>query len=254
MIEIKSQKEIDAMRVSGRLAAETLSLVRRTICEGMTTDDINKLVHDFTLSRSAIPAPLGYRGAGGTLPPFPKSCCTSINHVVCHGIPGKVKLRSGDLVNVDVTSIYDQFHGDTSATFLIGKVGKDAQRVTEVACKALQLGIEQVKPGARTGDVGAAIQEFVEGEGFSVVREFVGHGLGRKFHTAPQIFHHGTRGTGVRFQPGMTFTIEPMVNVGGPEIVIDKDEWTVYTADGSLSAQFEHTVLVTEAGYEILTK
>jgi len=254
VIEIKSQKEIDAMRVSGRLAAETLSLVRRTICEGMTTDDINTLVHDFTLSRSAIPAPLGYRGAGGTLPPFPKSCCTSINHVVCHGIPGKVKLKSGDLVNVDVTSIYDQFHGDTSATFLIGKVGKDAQRVTEVAERALQMGIEQVKPGARLGDIGATIQEFVEREGFSVVREFVGHGIGRKFHTPPQVFHHGTRGTGMRLQPGMTFTIEPMVCVGSSEIQIDSDEWTVRTVDGSLSAQWEHTILVTATGYEILTQ
>lgn len=253
MIEIKSQKEIDAMRVSGRLAAETLSLVKRTIHEGMTTDEINTLVHDFTLKRNAIPAPLGYRGGGGDLPPFPKSCCTSINEIVCHGIPGKVKLRSGDIVNVDVTSIYDQFHGDTSATFTIGKVEKDAQRVTEVAERALQLGIEQVKPGARLGDIGATIQEFVEREGFSVVREFVGHGIGRKFHTPPQVFHYGTRGTGMRLQPGMTFTIEPMVNVGSPDIIVDGDEWTVRTADGSLSAQFEHTVLVTDVGYEILT-
>ena len=241
------------MRVSGRLAAETLSLVRQKICEGMTTNDINTLVYDFTLAHNAVPAPLGYRGSAGNLPPFPKSCCTSVNNVVCHGIPGKYRLKSGDIVNVDVTSIYDGFHGDTSATFLIGKVEKTAQRVTEVAHRALQIGIEQVKPGARVGDVGAAIQEFVEGEGFSVVREFVGHGLGRKFHTAPSIFHFGTRGTGMRLQPGMTFTIEPMVNVGSADIVIDDDEWTVYTVDGSLSAQAEHSVLVTETGCEILT-
>lgn len=241
------------MRVSGRLAAETLSLVKRNICEGMTTDDINTLVHEFTLKCNAIPAPLGYRGSEGTFPPFPKSCCTSINEVVCHGIPGKTKLKSGDIINVDVTSIHAQFHGDTSATFTIGKVGKDAQRVTEVAKQALQLGIDQVKPGVRVGDIGAAIQEFVEREGFSVVREFVGHGIGRKFHTEPQIFHHGTRGLGIRLQPGMTFTIEPMVCVGKSDVTVDDDEWTVRTADGSLSAQWEHTILVTETGYEILT-
>jgi methionyl aminopeptidase len=254
MIEIKSKEEIEKMRVSGRLAAETLSLVRKQIKAGMTTDEINTLVHEFTLKSGAIPAPLNYRGARGDLPPFPKSCCTSVNNVVCHGIPSSRRLRDGDIVNVDVTCILDGFHGDTSATFVIGTASKEAQRVTEVAERALQLGIEEVKPGERIGNIGAAIQEYVEREGFSVVRDFVGHGIGRKFHTSPQIFHHGTRGTGIRMQPGMIFTIEPMVNVGVPDVFIDsEDEWTVYTADGQISAQFEHTILVTETGYEILT-
>lgn len=254
MIEIKSQKEIEMMRVSGRIAAETLSLVRNKICAGMTTDEINTLVHEFIRNKGGTSAPLGYRGANGDLPPFPKSCCTSVNEVVCHGIPGKRKLKDGDIINVDITSIVDGFHGDTSATFIIGSASKEAQKVTEVAEKALQLGIEQVKPGNRIGDIGAAIQAYVESQELSVVRDFVGHGIGRKFHSPPQIFHHGIRGTGIRMQPGMTFTIEPMVNAGLPDVMIDPtDHWTVYTADGSVSAQFEHTILVTETGYEILT-
>lgn len=255
MIEIKTQKEIESMRVSGRLAAETLSLVASEIRAGMSTNDINDMVHSFTVKKGAIPAPLGYRGSDGSMPPFPKSVCTSINDVVCHGIPSNTKLKEGDIVNVDVTSIYDGFHGDTSATFVIGQASEDALRLVEVARKALALGIEQVKPGNRTGDIGNAIQQFVEVQGFSVVREYVGHGIGRKFHTAPQIYHFGSRGQGPRLVPGMTFTIEPMVNAGSREVFThDHDPWTVYTSDGALSSQFEHTILVTEVGCEVLTQ
>lgn len=254
LIEIKNQEEIEMMRVSCRLAAETLIYVGQRIREGMTTQEIDDLVRNFSSKRGAICAPLGYRGSDGTLPPFPKNCCTSINNVVCHGIPGKQKLKNGDIINVDVISILNGFHGDTSATFVIGNASKEAQHVTEVARLALQIGIGQVKPGGRIGDIGAAIQAYVESEGLSVVRDFVGHGIGRKFHSDPQIPHCGIRGTGTRLQPGMIFTIEPIINVGAPDIFISEDEWTAFTVDGSLSAQFEHTLLVTETGCEILTK
>ncbi len=246
--DIKSMKEIEAMRVAGRLAAETLLVVGEHLRVGMTTDEINAIVHEDTLKRGARPAPLNYRG-------FPKSVCTSINHVVCHGIPDKTALKSGDIINVDVTSIYEGFHGDTSATFYIGKPSAEALRVVEVARRALHLGIDQVREGARLGDIGAAIQEYVEAQGCSVVRDFVGHGIGRRFHEDPQVKHYGRRGSGERLKAGMIFTIEPMVNLGGFEVIVDPDDkWTVTTADGSLSAQFEHTCLVTKQGVEILTK
>ncbi len=246
--DIKSMKEIEAMRVAGRLAAETLLVVGEHLRVGMTTDEINSLVHEDTIQRGARPAPLNYRG-------FPKSVCTSINHVVCHGIPDKTALKSGDIINVDVTTIYEGFHGDTSATFYIGKPSSDALRVVEVARRALDLGIAQVREGARLGDIGAAIQEYVEAEGCSVVRDFVGHGIGRRFHEDPQVKHYGRRGTGERLKAGMIFTIEPMVNLGGFEVFVDpNDKWTVTTADGSLSAQFEHTCLVTKQGVDVLTK
>ena len=235
------------MRLACRLAAETLIVVGEKLRPGMTTLEIDQIVHDDTLRRGAYPAPLNYRG-------FPKSVCTSVNDVVCHGIPGDETLRAGDIVNVDVTSIYDGFHGDTSATFYIGAPSSDARRAVETARRALDLGIQEVREGARLGDIGAVIQEYVEGEGCSVVRDFVGHGIGRKFHDAPQVKHYGKRGTGDRVRAGMTFTIEPMVNLGGWEVEVDpNDKWTVRTADGSLSAQFEHTVLVTRDGCEILT-
>jgi methionyl aminopeptidase len=247
-VDIKSPKEIEAMRVACRLAAETLSLVGEKLRPGMTTREIDEIVHEDTLKRGAFPAPLNYRG-------FPKSVCTSVNDVVCHGIPGDETVRAGDIINVDVTSIYQGFHGDTSATFYIGTPSSEARHVVETARKALELGIREVKEGARLGDIGAAIQEFVESEGCSVVRDFVGHGIGRKFHEAPQVKHYGKRGTGERLKAGMIFTIEPMVNVGGWEVVVDPtDKWTVRTADGSLSAQFEHTCLVTKHGVEVLTK
>ena len=246
-VDIKSPKEIEAMRVVCNLATETLLLVGEKIRAGMTTLDIDRLVHEHTLSQGATPAPLHYRG-------FPKSVCTSVNEVVCHGIPDGYVLRGGDIVNVDVTHVYQGFHGDTSATFYIGTPSTDARHVVEVARRALDIGVEQVRDGARLGDIGGAIQEYVEAQGCSVVKDFVGHGIGRKFHDAPQVKHYGKRGTGERLRAGMTFTIEPMVNLGGWEVKVDPDDkWTVRTVDGSLSAQFEHTVLVTRTGCEVLT-
>lgn len=252
-VEIKTPREIEAMRTVGRLAAESLSLVGSVIRPGVTTEEINKFVHQDTLKKGARPAPLNYRGGGGG-PPFPKSVCTSVNEVVCHGIPGNYTLKEGDIINVDVTHLYKGFHGDTSATFYVGRKLEDgAKRVTEVARRCLQLGIDQVRPGGRLGDIGAAIQEFAEKQGCAVVRDFVGHGIGRRFHDEPKVSHYGQRGTGIRFRPGMTFTIEPMINLGSYEVEVLEDEWTAVTADGSLSAQFEHTVLVTESGVEVLT-
>jgi len=236
------------MRAACRMAAETLLVVGDKLRAGMTTEEINTLVHEDTLRRGGFPAPLNYRG-------YPKSVCTSINDVVCHGIPGPEVLRDGDIVNVDVTTIYGGFHGDTSATFYIGTPSREARHVVETARRALDLGIAEVREGARLGDVGAAIQQFVEAEGCSVVRDYVGHGIGRKFHEDPQVKHYGRRGSGDRLKAGMIFTIEPMVNTGGFEVHSDPvDKWTVRTVDGSLSAQFEHTCLVTKGGVEILTK
>lgn len=252
-VEIKSAREINAMREVGRLAAETLSLVGSLIQPGITTEEINTFVHQDTLKKGARPAPLNYRGTGGG-PPFPKSVCTSVNEVVCHGIPGSYVLKDGDIVNVDVTHIFNGFHGDTSATFYVGRRLSDAaKRVTEVARRGLDLGIQQVRPGGRLGDIGAAIQEFAEKHGCSVVRDFVGHGIGRRFHDEPKVSHYGQWGKGLRLKPGMTFTIEPMINEGSWEVELLDDEWTALTADGKLSAQFEHTVLVTDSGVEILT-
>ncbi len=251
-VEIKNAQEIEAMREVGRMAGDTLIRVGPMIRPGITTDEINEFVHADTLRRGARPAPLNYRGAGGG-PPFPKSVCTSVNDVVCHGIPGSRVLQEGDIVNVDVTHIYKGFHGDTSATFYVGKPSADAMKVTEVARRSLALGIAEVRPGARLGDIGAAIQEFAEGHGCSVVRDFVGHGIGRKFHEEPKVEHYGRRGSGKRLKPGMIFTIEPMINVGSWQVRILDDEWTAVTVDGSLSAQFEHTILVTETGHELMT-
>lgn len=246
-VDIKSPKEIEMMRTVCRLAAETLLVVGDKIRAGMTTEDVDRLVHEDTIRLGARPAPLNYKG-------FPKSVCTSVNDVVCHGIPDRTTLKNGDIVNVDVTHVYQGFFGDTSATFYVGTPSPPARHVVEVARRALDVGIAQVRDGARLGDVGAAIQEYVEGEGCSVVRDFVGHGIGRKFHEAPQVKHYGKRGTGDRVRSGMTFTIEPMVNSGGWEVEVDPvDKWTVRTIDGSLSAQFEHTLLVTREGCEILT-
>lgn len=245
-VEIKTPREIELMREAGRLAAETLSAVAEIIRPGITTEEINEFVHHDTLRRGARPAPLNYKG-------FPKSVCTSVNEVVCHGIPGPLTLREGDIINVDVTHIFKGYHGDTSATFYVGTPSADAKRVTEVARKSLELGVAQVKPGGRLGDIGAAIQEYAEGQGCSVVRDFVGHGIGRTFHDEPKVSHVGEWGRGLRFKPGMTFTIEPMINIGSWEVRILDDDWTAVTADGSLSAQFEHTVLVTPDGVEILT-
>jgi methionyl aminopeptidase len=247
-VEIKNTREIDALRVASEMAADTLVLVGERIRAGMTTEEINTFVHEDTLRRGAYPAPLNYHG-------YPKSVCTSVNDVVCHGIPGPRVLKDGDIVNVDVTTKYNGFFGDTSATFYIGTPSPEARLVVESARKALELGIAEVKEGARLGDIGAAIQEYVEAQGCSVVRDFVGHGIGRKFHEPPQVKHYGKRGTGERLKVGMVFTIEPMVNAGRFEVDVDPDDkWTVTTADGSLSAQFEHTIVVTRNGCEVLTK
>ncbi|HEX4355359.1 MAG TPA: type I methionyl aminopeptidase [Polyangiales bacterium] len=248
-IEIMTPSMLDRMRDACRLAADTLVMVGPHIKPGITTEDINTLVHDYTLKHGAWPSPLNYNG-------FPKSVCTSVNEVVCHGIPGKRVLHDGDIVNVDVTSYLpakNGFHGDTSATFYVGTPSDAAKRVTEIARRSLELGIAEVKEGARIGDIGAAIQAFAEAQGCSVVRDYVGHGIGREFHTAPQVPHCGTRGTGKRLKAGMVFTIEPMVNIGHYACELLDDDWTVITADGSLSAQFEHTLVVTKTGCEVLT-
>ena len=247
-IDIKSPKEVEAMKAACQMAADTLLLVGEKLRVGMSTEDINTLVHEDTLKKGGRPAPLNYRG-------FPKSVCTSINQVVCHGIPGVQVLKDGDIINVDITTIYGGYYGDTSATFYIGTPSPEARKVVEVARKSLELGIAQVKDGARLGDIGAAIQEYAEKNGCSVVRDFVGHGIGRVFHTDPQVPHYGKRGAGLRMKAGMIFTIEPMINLGTWEVDVDSaDKWTVRTKDRRLSAQFEHTILVTKAGCEVLTK
>ena len=246
-VSVKTFKEVEAMRVVGQMAADTLLAVGEMIKPGITTEDINKFVHDDTVRRGGWPAPLNYHG-------FPKSVCTSVNDVVCHGIPGKRVLEPGDIINVDVTTIYKGFFGDTSATFYVGKPSAEAKHVTEVSRRSLELAITEVREGARLGDIGAAIQTFAEKEGCSVVRAFVGHGIGRQFHEAPQVSHVGRRGQGMRLRAGMCFTIEPMINVGGHEVEVLDDKWTAVTADRSLSAQFEHTVVVTKTGCEVLTR
>lgn len=246
-VTIKTLKEVEALRVASQMAAETLLAVGEMIRAGLTTEDLNTFVHQDTLKRGGFPAPLNYHG-------FPKSVCTSVNEVVCHGIPGSRVLEPGDIVNVDVTTIFNGFFGDTSATFYIGTPSPEARHVTEVSRRSLELGIAEVRDGARLGDIGAAIQEFAEAEGCSVVRAFVGHGIGRKFHEPPQVSHVGKRNDGMRLKAGMCFTIEPMINIGGPDVEVLSDKWTAITADRSLSAQFEHALVVTRTGCEVLTR
>jgi methionyl aminopeptidase len=239
--------DADKMRAAGHFAAELLDLVEREIRAGMTTADIDRLVDEATRARGAISAPYRYHG-------FPAHCCTSINDVVCHGIPDPQRvLRDGDIINVDVTPIIDGFHGDASRTFLIGEVSPIARKLVQDTYRSLWRGISAVRPGATTGDIGHAIQSFVEPRGYAVVRQFSGHGIGRLFHTAPAILHYGKPGAGDRLAVGMTFTIEPMINLGDWRCQVLRDGWTAVTVDGSLSAQFEHTLLVTEAGVEVLT-
>ena len=248
-ITIHTAADFEAMRRAGRLAAETLDYITPYVTAGKTTEDLDRLCHDYIVAHDAVPAPLNYRG-------FPKSICTSVNHVVCHGIPGPQALKDGDIVNVDVTCTLpaeNGYFGDTSVTFYVGEPSPQAIHVTEVARQALEIGIATVKPGARLGDVGYAIQSFVEANGCSVVRDFTGHGIGRQFHTEPTVLHYGRPGTGVKIKRGMIFTIEPMVNLGSFETKILDDDWTAVTQDGSLSAQFEHTLLVTRSGVEVLT-
>lgn len=248
MIKLKSDREIDEMKKAGALAFELLDLAEKHIKPGVSTKEINDIIHDFTLSRGATSAPLGYKG-------FPEACCTSVNEVVCHGIPNKKqKLRSGDIINVDVTPIVGGYHGDTSRTFYVGEPTKIAKDLVECAKDSLDLAIEIVRDGCRIGDIGAVIQEFAEGKGFSVVREFVGHGIGKVFHEEPQIPHYGVKGRGPRLTKGMTFTIEPMINEGTWKTKMLKDGWTAVTQDGKLSAQFEHTIAIRSDGtVDILT-
>ena len=246
MVQLKTDAEIEAMRPACQAAADTLVMIEEYIKPGITTDKINQIVHDYTIERGGIPAPLNYHG-------FPKSVCTSVNHVVCHGIPDNKKLKDGDIINVDVTTIIDGWHGDTSKTFYVGKPKVRAQKLVEVAREALQLGIDVVKPGATLGDIGHVIQTFVEKNRFTVVREYCGHGIGRVFHEEPQIVHFGKPGEGLEIKEGMVFTIEPMVNAGKHPVKVLNDDWTVVTRDRSLSAQFEHTMVVRKDGAEILT-
>jgi methionyl aminopeptidase len=246
-VTIKTPEEQDKMRIAGRLAADVLDMIGDYVKPGITTSEINDICHKhITEVQDAIPAPLNYRG-------FPKSVCTSVNHVVCHGIPGDRRLKKGDAVNIDVTVIKDGFHGDTSRMFFAGKPGVQAQRLSDVAFESMWLGIRELAPGKRLGDVGAAIQKFVEQNRFSVVREYCGHGIGRSFHEDPQVLHYGTPNTGMELRPGMTLTVEPMVNAGKRQVKLLPDGWTVVTKDHSLSAQWEHTVLITDTGYEVLT-
>ena len=246
-VTIKTADEQDKMRVAGRLAADVLDMIGDYVKPGVTTGELDRICHEYiTEVQGTVPAPLNYRG-------FPKSICTSVNHVVCHGIPGDRRLKAGDAVNIDVTVIKDGFHGDTSRMFFAGKPGIQAQRLAEVAFESMWLGIEQLAPGKHLGDVGAAVQHHIEKNRFSVVREYCGHGIGRVFHEDPQVLHYGTPGTGMELRAGMTLTVEPMVNAGKPAVKLLPDGWTVVTKDHSLSAQWEHTVLITETGHEVLT-
>ncbi len=246
-ITIKTADEIDKMRIAGRLAAEVLEMVAPHVRPGVTTDELDQLCHRHIVEvQHAIPAPLNYHG-------FPKSICTSVNHVVCHGIPGDRCLKNGDIINVDITVIKDGFHGDTSQMFVVGETSLKARRLVDTAYECLIVGIALVRPGARLGDIGAAIQTLAESRNFSVVREYCGHGIGRIFHEEPQVLHYGNAGTGVELQAGMTFTIEPMINAGKRHVKLLDDNWTVVTKDRGLSAQWEHTVLVTDTGHEVLT-
>jgi len=251
-ITLKTADEIAAMRVAGRLAAEVLDYIAPFVKPGVTTGELDTLCHRYMVdTQGTVPAPLNYAPPG--YPPFPKSICTSVNHQVCHGIPGDRVLRNGDIVNIDVTVIKDGFHGDTSRMFHVGEPSIQARRLCELTHACMWAGIRQVRPGATLGDIGHAIQTLAEGNGFSVVREFCGHGIGRNFHEEPQVVHYGRPGTGVRLEAGMTFTIEPMINAGKASIRQLADGWTIVTKDHSLSAQWEHTVLVTADGVEVLT-
>ena len=246
-IKLHGPEAFEAMRNAGRLAAETLDFITPMVTPGTMTEVLDKLCHDFIVERGAIPAPLNYRG-------FPKSICTSINHVVCHGIPGERKLAEGDILNIDVTVILDGWHGDTSRMFFVGKPSLKAQRLVEATHRAMMAGIETVRPGTRLGDIGHAIQSVAEAERFSVVRDFCGHGIGRIFHDAPSVLHFGKPETGPELREGMFFTIEPMINAGRWEVKVLDDGWTAVTRDRSLSAQFEHTIGVTADGFEIFTR
>ncbi len=246
-ITIKNEAEITKMRIAGKLAAEVLEMIEPFVIPGVTTNKLNQLCHDFIVNeQDSIPAPLNYRG-------FPKSICTSVNHTICHGIPNEKKLKKGDIVNIDITVIKDEYHGDTSKMFCVGEVTPFAKRLINITREALFLGIEQVKPGTTLGDIGHVIQKHAESNRYSVVREFCGHGIGKEFHEDPHVMHFGNPGEGEVLEAGMIITIEPMLNLGKRQMKILKDKWTAVTKDHSLSAQWEHTILVTPSGHEILT-
>src|SRR5512141_2893136 len=249
---IKTLEDIEKMRLAGRLASEVLDYITPFVKPGVTTGHLDKLCHDYMVQKQGtVPAPLNYAPPGHR--PYPKSVCTSVNHQVCHGVPGEKVLRAGDILNIDITVIKDGWHGDTSRMFCVGEPTVQARRLCETTYECMWMGITMVKPGAYLGDIGHAIQRHAETRGFSVVREFCGHGIGRRFHEEPQILHYGRPGQGLQIQEGMTFTIEPMINAGKRDIRQLADGWTIVTADHSLSAQWEHTVLVTADGYEVLT-
>ncbi len=245
-IQLKSQNDVEGIKKAGILVIETLDMVEKEIKPGITTDDINTLVHEFTLKNNAVPACLNYKG-------FPKSVCTSVNEVICHGIADDRVLEDGDVINVDVTSVLGRYFADANKSFFVGSPGPDAKKIVGVAGGSLKAALKMVKPGNRIGDIGWAIQDFAESRGCSVVREFVGHGVGLEFHEPPQVPHFGKKGEGIELVPGMVFTIEPMINLGTKNLHILDDNWTAVTLDKSLSAQFEQTVLVTDTGYESLT-
>ena len=248
----KTSEEIERMRVAGRLASEVLDFITPHVRAGISTGELNDLCHEYMVGvQKTVPAPLNYAPPG--YKPFPKSICTSVNHQVCHGVPGDRMLKSGDILNIDVTVIKDGYHGDCSRMFYVGEPSIQARRLVEVTHECMWLGIEQVKPGARLGDIGAAIQAHAEKNGFSVVREFCGHGIGRRFHEEPQVLHYGKPATGMPLEAGMTFTVEPMINAGRAGIRELADGWTIVTKDHSLSAQWEHTVAVTDTGFEVMT-
>lgn len=248
----KSPEEVEKMRVAGRLAAEVLDYITPFVKPGISTGELDRLCHEYMVNvQQTIPAPLNYAPPGHN--PYPKSICTSVNHQVCHGVPGDKVVKNGDIVNIDITVIKEKYHGDTSRMFLVGEASIAAKRLTSITYDCMWRGIKAVKPGASLGDIGHAIQSHAERSGYSVVREFCGHGIGNKFHEEPQILHYGKPGTGMKLVTGMTFTVEPMINAGRRDIRQMADGWTIVTADHSLSAQWEHTVLVTETGFEVLT-
>ncbi len=247
-VSLKTPDEIEKMRVAGRLAAEVLQMIGPRVEPGVTTGELDRICHDYIVDvQQAIPAPLNYKG-------FPKSICTSVNHQVCHGIPGDKVLKKGDIINIDITVIKNGYHGDTSKMFFVGQPSVQAERLVRLSHECMVKGIEAVRPGAHLGDIGHVIQQHAEAHDLSVVREYCGHGIGREFHEEPQVLHYGRPGTGMELRAGMTFTIEPMINAGRREVKLLADNWTVVTRDHSLSAQWEHTVLVTESGVEILTR
>ncbi len=247
MISIKSAREIDLMRATSKLASQTLEMIGEHVIPGVSTEKLNKICHEFICDHGAIPSPLNYNG-------FPKSICTSLNEVICHGIPSeKDVLKDGDILNIDVTTYLNKFHGDTNKTFFVGEVSSEVKELVKVTYECMFEGINLVQPGAHIGDIGAVIEAYAHERGYSVVEEYCGHGIGREFHEEPQVVHVGTMGTGPEMKAGMTFTIEPMINLGKRHCLLLEDQWTVITKDGSPSAQFEHTILVTENGHEILT-